>query len=69
MRWWGWVAVAGMALLVGLPVSWLLSRLAAGPHTGLWVWLVASIFGVSGPVVVVRTQARQVERANLPMVG
>jgi hypothetical protein len=34
-----------------------------------WLWFWLPIWCLPGPLLARRTQARQIERANLPMVG
>jgi hypothetical protein len=54
---------------VALAGFWPFSRVVAEPDIGLRAWI--GIVGVQpiGLLLVIRMQARQRERANLPMVG
>jgi hypothetical protein len=66
---WRWVAAAGLGLLAALGGVWSFSRLVAEPHLGLGAWIGISIGCTPTPLLVIRMQARQIERANLPLVG
>ena len=61
---WRWVVVVGMGLLGALAGVWTFNRLAE-PDVGLGVWVGVSIGCTPTPLVVIRMQARQVERANI----
>jgi hypothetical protein len=66
---WRWVAAAGLGLLAALAGIWSFSRLVAGADLGLGAWIGISIGCTPTPLLVIRMQARQIERANLPLVG
>ena len=56
------------SLLVNWPLAWALGRLMGGADDQwLWFWLPISL--TPGALAALWVQARQVERANLPMVG
>ena len=63
-----WVMAAVAAWLVNAPLGWVILRLMGGPDDR-WFWLWMPITMTPGPLMALRVQARQVERANLPMVG
>ncbi len=52
------------SLLVNWPLLWTLGRLLGGLDDG-WVWFWLPISCTLGYLVVLRVQARQLERANL----
>jgi hypothetical protein len=66
---WRWVAAVGLGLLAALAGVWSWSLLVAEPHFGLGAWIGMSIGCTPTPLLVIRMQARQIERANLPLVG
>jgi hypothetical protein len=67
---WRWVAAGLVAAAGGCVVGWLLaSWLLKAPRPGLWFWIEFTIAFSLVPVMVARTVARWIERANLPMVG
>lgn len=56
------------SLLVNWPLAWALGRLLGGLDDR-WFWFWLPISCLPGPLAWLRTRARQIERANLPMVG
>ncbi len=63
-----WVMVVVASLLVDWPLFWVIGRLLGGlDDQWLWFWLPISL--TAGALAALYTQARQIERANLPMVG
>jgi hypothetical protein len=66
---WRWVAAAGLGLLVALAVFWLFSRVVVESDIGLGAWIGIGGGQSIGALLFIRMQARQMERANLPMVG
>lgn len=53
--------------VVRLGWAWALSRLLGGPDDQLWLWMPIAM--TPGALAALCIQARQIERANLPMLG
>jgi hypothetical protein len=61
---WRWALVVVASLLVGWSLTWGLGRLLGGLDDQ-WIWFWVPISSALGMLVVLRVQARQLERANL----
>jgi hypothetical protein len=61
---WRWALVVVASLLIGWPLTWGLGLLLGGLDDQ-WIWFSVPISSALGMLVVLRVQARQLERANL----